>query len=45
MIWFVIDSTFSVVSGYSGNAVSNIAFLLIFAIPMYPAYRHLTRKA
>jgi len=45
MIWFVIDSAFSVISDYSGNAVSNGAFLLIFALPMYPAYRHLTRKA
>lgn len=37
--WFVIDSGFSIVSGFAGNAVFNTAFLILFAVPLAATYR------
>lgn len=32
--WFIIDSTLSLVSGYGENAVLNLAFALLFGVPL-----------
>ncbi len=34
IIWFVIDSTGSVLSGWPGNVALNAAFALLFAVPL-----------
>jgi len=36
--WFVIDTTFSLVSGYPGNAVPNAVFLVMFAVPLLATF-------
>jgi hypothetical protein len=42
-VWFVVDSVLSITSGYWQNAVSNLAFYVLFAVPLLPAYRALWR--
>jgi hypothetical protein len=39
-IWFVIDSAFSLISGFAANAALNVAFFILFAIPLAATYRH-----
>jgi len=34
VIWFVIDSTGSVLSGWPGNVALNVVFALLFAVPL-----------
>lgn len=33
-LWFVVDTTFSLVSGFPGNAVLNCVFALVLAVPL-----------
>lgn len=40
-VWFVIDSTFSVLSGFPENAVLNVGFVALFAIPLLAMRREL----
>ncbi|HEX8388300.1 MAG TPA: hypothetical protein VF636_04725 [Sphingomonas sp.] len=37
VIWFVVDSTVSVATGFALNAVSNAAFLVAYLVPMLGA--------
>ena len=37
--WFIPDTTFSLWSGFWQNAAFNVAFLLLFAIPLATTYR------
>ncbi len=37
--WFVPDTSFSLWSGFWQNAVSNLVFLVLFAIPLAATYR------
>jgi uncharacterized membrane protein YhaH (DUF805 family) len=37
-IWFAIDSSISIGSGFWQNAVSNVGFLILFAIPLAATY-------
>lgn len=39
-IWFVIDSAFSLASGFAPNAALNLGFFILFAIPLAATYRH-----
>lgn len=39
VVWFVIDSTGSVLSGAPLNALFNTSFLLIFCVPLWRAAR------
>ena len=32
--WFIIDSTGSIIAGFAANAVMNLVFLAIFALPV-----------
>lgn len=41
MSWFLLDSTYSVLMGYGANAVSNVAFVVLYVIPLIAAYRAL----
>jgi hypothetical protein len=43
VIWFVLDSGYSVYTGFVGNAIFNAAFLVLFAIPLAATYRHFQR--
>lgn len=38
-IWYLIDSVFSLYSGFGANALFNTAFLVLFAIPLAATYR------
>jgi len=38
-IWFVFDSTHSIISGFWPNAMFNIGFYAVFAIPLIATYR------
>ncbi len=42
--WFVIDSTGSVLAGAPMNAVFNIGFLLLFAVPIFRSRRLKTNE-
>jgi hypothetical protein len=37
MGWFVVDTTLSLLSGYGENAILNLAFAVMFAVPLYLA--------
>lgn len=39
IVWFVIDSAFSILSGYWQNAALNVVFFLGFIIPLVATYR------
>jgi hypothetical protein len=43
VIWFVIDSTFSLRMGFPQNAVFNVLFLVLFAIPLAAMYKQFVR--
>lgn len=34
-VWFVPDTTYSLLSGYWPNAVLNLAFLVLFSVPLW----------
>ncbi|NEQ70319.1 MAG: hypothetical protein F6J86_46105 [Symploca sp. SIO1B1] len=38
--WFIPDTTYSLLSGYWQNAVLNLVFLSIFAIPLWAIHKH-----
>jgi hypothetical protein len=38
--WFVPDTSYSLLSGYWQNAALNVAFLLLFAIPLWATRSH-----
>jgi len=38
--WFVLDTAYSLVSGYWQNAVLNTSLFVLFAIPLAATYRH-----
>jgi hypothetical protein len=35
LVWFVIDSTLSIVNGFALNAVSNLLIMAAFALPLW----------
>jgi len=37
--WFVADTTYSLTSGFWPNAVLNLVFVVLFAIPLLASYR------
>lgn len=37
--WFIPDTTYSLMSGYWQNAVLNLAFAMLFAVPLAATYR------
>ena len=39
VVWFIVDSTGSVMSGAPLNALFNVSFLLIFCVPLWLAER------
>jgi hypothetical protein len=39
LIWFVIDTTFSLSMGFPQNALFNVLFLVLFAVPLGVTYR------
>ena len=43
-IWFVVDTTWSVATGFWQNAILNCAFGLAFAIPLAATWRHFHRR-
>mgnify|MGYP001219763364 CR=1 FL=1 len=40
IIWFVVDSAYSLYMGYIPNVVLNIIFLILYLIPLGATYRH-----
>lgn len=42
--WFVVDTTWSLATGYWQNAVLNACFALAFAIPLAATWRHFHRR-
>ncbi len=40
MIWFVVDSSFSLVMGFPANAVFNTLIFLLFAAPLAATYKN-----
>jgi hypothetical protein len=42
LIWFVVDTLFSLVMGYPANAISNIAFAAVLLFPMWNLQRSCT---
>jgi hypothetical protein len=40
VIWYVVDTTFSLVSGFFGNAILNTLLFVMFAVPLAATYRH-----
>lgn len=45
VVWFVVDSGFSLVAGYWQNAALNVGFAVIFAIPLGATFRHFFGRA
>lgn len=43
-IWLVVDTTWSLATGYWQNAVLNACFALAFAIPLAATWRHFHRR-
>lgn len=39
--WFIPDTTYSLISGFWQNAVLNIVFLFLFAIPLLVVRKHI----
>ncbi len=37
-IWFVIDSAFTIYTGYVGNLILNIPFFVLFIIPLFATF-------
>jgi hypothetical protein len=40
LAWFIPDTTYSVISGFWQNAVLNVVFLILFAIPLLAMRKH-----
>lgn len=40
LIWFVVDSGYSLYRGYVPNAILNTIFLILYLIPLGATYRH-----
>jgi ABC-type multidrug transport system fused ATPase/permease subunit len=43
VVWYVIDTIFSIYSGYAANAVLNTVVLAAFAVPLFMIYRGLQK--
>jgi len=43
--WFIPDTSYSLLSGYWQNAVLNAVFLVLFAVPLWAARRHIRDDA
>lgn len=43
--WFVLDSGFSVAMGFPENALFNLAFFIVYAIPLGATYRQFMQPA
>ena len=39
LVWFIPDTTFSIASGFWQNAILNVVFAVLFAIPITALYR------
>ena len=39
LAWFLPDTSFSLISGFGQNAVLNLVFLVLFAVPLIATYR------
>ncbi len=44
ILWFIPDTTISIVTGFWQNAVLNVGFILLFAIPLAATYRTFRAK-
>lgn len=44
VVWYVIDTGFSLYSGYAANAVLNTVLMVAFAVPLIVLYRGLDRR-
>lgn len=44
LIWFVIDTPFSLAMGFPQNALFNVLFLVLFAVPLGATYRQFHPK-
>ncbi|MBN8580598.1 MAG: hypothetical protein J0L96_07995 [Anaerolineae bacterium] len=44
ILWFIPDTTISIVTGFWQNAVFNIGFILLFAIPLAATYKTFRAK-
>lgn len=42
--WFVVDTVFSVATGFWPNAILNIAFAVLFAIPLAATFRSFSER-
>ena len=38
-VWFVVDSAFSLASGFPANAALNVGFMVLFTIPLAATFR------
>jgi hypothetical protein len=45
VVWYALDTPFSLLSGYAGNAVLNTAFLIAFAVPLAATARQFLTRA
>ena len=41
LVWFIPDTTYSLLSGFWQNAVLNVVFLILFAIPLIALRKHI----
>lgn len=39
LIWYAVDTPFSLLSGYAGNAALNTVFVMAFAVPLAATFR------
>lgn len=44
ILWFIPDTTMSILTGFWQNAVLNIGFILLFAIPLAATYKSFRAK-
>lgn len=45
VIWFVLDSSFSIAMGFPENALFNLVFFILYAIPLGATYRQFMQSA
>jgi len=43
-VWFVLDSAFSLSMGFWQNALFNVAFFILFSVPLAATYTHFNRR-
>ena len=44
LVWFIPDTTFSIASGFWQNAILNLLFAVLFAIPLIALFRQARRS-